>query len=95
MYSRRESEWTFWMMSIGVGDHVPLASAAAGARIPLRDLAPFETSVTASTPFCSRRVFAGIMIVTGAIILAHNMWRTARGDRAVQTSPNWQELPDV
>lgn len=87
-YSRRESEWTFWMMSIGVV--IMFLSLLAGGLVQgflWRDLAPFETSITASTPFWFVRVFAGIMIVTGAIILAHNMWRTARGDRAVQTSP--------
>jgi cytochrome c oxidase cbb3-type subunit 1 len=79
-YSRRQAEWTFWLMSIGIV--IMFLALVAGGLIQgflWRDMAPFEQSITSSAPFWLSRAFAGIMIITGAILMAHNMWMTARG----------------
>jgi len=43
-----------------------------------RDLAQWEKSVIAVMPFWHLRTIAGLMIVSGQLLQAYNMWLTAR-----------------
>lgn len=81
-HSRRASEWSFWLMTVGIVI-MSLALIMGGLvqGFLWSDLAPFERSITASIPFWMSRAFAGILIIVGAIIMAHNMWMTARKRR--------------
>jgi len=81
-HSRRQSEWAFWLMTIGV--LIMFSSLLVAGLVQgflWRDMAPFEQSITASMPFWVLRSFAGILIICGGVIMANNMWRTARGPR--------------
>lgn len=83
-YSRRESEWSFWLMTSGI--IIMFLALVMGGLVQgflWSDLAPFERSITASIPFWMSRAVAGILIIGGAIIMAHNMWMTARGRKGV------------
>ncbi|HKI17263.1 MAG TPA: hypothetical protein VKA15_05265, partial [Isosphaeraceae bacterium] len=47
----------------------------------------FAESVAAMHPFYIIRTLGGVLYLSGAIIMAYNLWRTARGDVAVEAMP--------
>jgi cytochrome c oxidase cbb3-type subunit I len=81
-YSPRQCEWSFWLMTTGIVImFLALVMAGLVEGFLWRDLAPFERSLTAAAPFWISRSFAGLLIIAGAVLMAHNMWRTARSPR--------------
>ena len=45
----------------------------------------FIESVQAMHPFYLIRAFGGFLFLLGALIMAYNLWRTARGDERVES----------
>ena len=47
----------------------------------------FAETVEAMHPFYVIRVLGGVLFLLGALIMAYNLWRTARGDRRQEEAP--------
>ena len=45
----------------------------------------FVETVQAMHPFYAIRALGGILFMLGAVVMAYNLWRTARGDLRVET----------
>jgi cytochrome c oxidase cbb3-type subunit 1 len=45
----------------------------------------FVETVAAMHPYYMVRAFAGILFLSGAVVMVYNMWRTARGDIRTET----------
>ncbi len=62
-----------------------------------QNLAPWEKSLTASMPFWHLRTISGVGIITGVMLIAYNMWMTARNraslPAAEDAEPNAMPAP--
>ena len=48
----------------------------------------FVETVEAMHPFYVIRALGGALFVAGSLIMAYNLWRTMRGDLAVEDTPS-------
>jgi len=92
LYSLKLVKWHFWLATIGI---VIYASAmwVSGIMEGLMwrsydELGflqySFAESVDAKHPYNVIRVLGGVIYLAGALVMAYNVWRTARGDEAAE-----------
>jgi cytochrome c oxidase cbb3-type subunit 1 len=90
LYSLRLVNWHFWMATLGIVLYVG-AMWVSGIMQGLMWRAydslgflqySFAETVAAMHPFYVVRVLGGLLYLSGALIMAYNLWRTARGDVA-------------
>jgi len=88
LYSIALVEWHFWISTLGILLYIT-AMWVSGIMQGLWWRAynefgfleySFVESVEAMHPFYIIRALGGLMYLTGTIIMAYNLWRTARGD---------------
>lgn len=88
VYSKSLVEWHFWISTIGILFYI-CAMWVSGIVQGLmwrayNDLGFLEYSfiqtVEAMKPFYIIRAFGGLLYLLGALLMAYNLWRTARGD---------------
>ncbi len=79
--------WNYWLNAVGLMImFIDLLAAGVMQGYLWMNLAPWEKSIIASMPFWHIRTFAGLMIVTGQMLGAYNMWMTARSPLVASTS---------
>lgn len=88
LYSLRMVSWHFWLGTVGI----VLYAAAMWVSGILQGLMwrdydelgflefSFAETVEAMHPFYVIRLFGGLLYLLGALIMAYNVWRTARGE---------------
>jgi cytochrome c oxidase cbb3-type subunit 1 len=90
LYSLRLVNWHFWLATLGIVLYVA-AMWVSGIMQGLMWRAydnlgflqySFAETVAAMHPFYVIRVLGGLLYLSGALIMAYNLWRTARGDVA-------------
>src|SRR3954467_10105534 len=94
VYSVRLIEWHFWLATIGIVLYItPMWISGIMQGLLWRaydDLGflqfSFVETVAAMHPYYVVRAFAGILFLSGALIMVYNMWRTARGDLRTETA---------
>jgi len=88
LYSLALVEWHFWISTIGIVFYIT-AMWVAGIMQGLMWRAyndygflqySFIDSIAATHPYYVIRALGGLLYITGAVIMAYNLWRTARGD---------------
>ena len=94
LYSTRLVAWHFWIATLGIVFYIT-AMWSAGIMQGLMWRAydeygflqySFIESVKAMHPFYVTRAFGGILYLSGAILMAYNLWMTARGHVAKSES---------
>lgn len=81
IYSRTLAEWHFWLTAIGIAIYMVsmwLAGVVQGLAW-LQGGIPFIETVKAMHPYFVARMLGGSLVVAGQILLAYNIWQTARG----------------
>ena len=96
LYSLKLVEWHFWVASTGIVLYIT-AMWVSGIMQGLMWRAydslgfleySFVETVEAMHPFYVIRALGGVLFLAGAVIMAYNLWRTARGDvRATEPLP--------
>ncbi|PHS26454.1 MAG: cytochrome-c oxidase, cbb3-type subunit I [Robiginitomaculum sp.] len=104
LYSNDLVEWHFWISTIGIVFYIT-AMWVSGIMQGLMWRAynssgflenSFVETVEAMHPFYVIRALGGLLFLIGAIIMAYNLWRTARGDvRKGESVPDSQPLSAV
>jgi cytochrome c oxidase cbb3-type subunit I len=88
LYSTKMVEWHFWIASIGILLYIS-AMWVSGIMQGLMWRAynefnfleySFVETVEAMHPYYIIRMVGGLLFLLGAILMAYNLWRTARGD---------------
>jgi cbb3-type cytochrome oxidase subunit 1 len=80
IYSRTLAEWHFWLTTVGISIYM-VSMWVAGLVQGLHWLQggiPFIETVRAMHPYFVARTFGGTMVVGGQLVLAANIWQTAR-----------------
>jgi cytochrome c oxidase cbb3-type subunit I len=80
IYSRSLVEWHFWLTAVGISIYM-VSMWAAGVVQGLSWLQggiPFIETVRAMFPYFVARMIGGVMVVAGQVLLAYNIWQTAR-----------------
>lgn len=81
-WSEKLNAWHYWLSTAGlVTMFLDLLVAGVMQGFQWRNLAPWESSVTASVPFWAIRTVSGIVIAAGQVCLIWNMWKS-RGAKA-------------
>ncbi|MEE9219289.1 MAG: cbb3-type cytochrome c oxidase subunit I [Acidobacteriota bacterium] len=81
-YSTRLNTWHYWLTTLGTaGMAIDLTAAGLVQGYLWRDLAPWEASLMASSPFWAIRILTGFLILAGAAAFFVNVWLTARAGR--------------
>ncbi|MEO1091901.1 MAG: cytochrome-c oxidase, cbb3-type subunit I [Pseudomonadota bacterium] len=95
LYSLRLVEWHFWVATLGIVLYIT-AMWVSGIMQGLMwraydDLGflqfSFIETVAAMHPFYVIRALGGVLFLAGSLIMVYNLWRTARGDVALETLP--------
>jgi cytochrome c oxidase cbb3-type subunit 1 len=102
MYSHKAMEWHFWLHTMGVVLYVAsmwIAGVTEGlmwrATLPDGSLTyAFIDSLIAIKPMYFARWFAGTLILTGMVVMAWNLWRTAADARAHLIKPIPVPIPE-
>ncbi len=90
LYSKKLAEVHFWISTIGIVLYIT-AMWVSGIMQGLMWRAydelgflqySFVETVQAMHPFYLIRAMGGVLFLTGALVMAYNLWRTARGDVA-------------
>ncbi len=90
LYSKKLAEVHFWVSTIGIVLYIT-AMWVSGIMQGLMWRAydelgflqySFVETVQAMHPFYLIRAMGGVLFLTGALVMAYNLWRTARGDVA-------------
>ena len=102
LYSNDLVEWHFWISTIGIVFYIT-SMWVSGIMQGLMWRAynsfgfleySFVETVEAMHPYYIIRMTGGILFLTGALIMAYNLWRTARGDvRKGENVPDMTPLP--
>jgi cytochrome c oxidase cbb3-type subunit 1 len=102
LYSYKLVEWHFWVATIGILFYIT-AMWVSGIMQGLMWRAynefgfleySFVETVEAMKPYYIIRALGGVLYLSGAVIMAYNLWRTARGDVAsFETRPAAQARP--
>lgn len=78
-WSEKSRRWTFWLCTVGLFVmFIDLMVAGVVQGYLWMSLTPWEQSIVSSMAAWHVRSVAGTAIITGILILAHNMWMTAR-----------------
>lgn len=81
VYSRNLAEWHFWLTLVGIS--IYMISMWIAGWVQALDWAAgdirFIDTVRAMHPYFVARMLGGLMIVAGQVMLAYNIWQTARG----------------
>jgi cytochrome c oxidase cbb3-type subunit 1 len=94
VYSERLVAWHFWIATLGIVLYIT-AMWVSGIMQGLMWRAydelgflqySFVETVVAMRPFYAIRALGGLLYVVGALIMAYNLFRTMRGDMAVETT---------
>ena len=89
VWSTRLISWHFWISTLGIVLYIT-AMWVSGIMQGLMwraydDLGflqySFVETVAAMHPFYVIRALGGVLFLTGALIMAYNLWRTAQGER--------------
>ncbi len=92
LYSTRLVAWHFWIATLGIVLYIT-AMWVSGIMQGLMWRAydslgflqySFVETVVAMRPFYAIRALGGLLYVLGALIMSYNIWRTIRGDVAVE-----------
>jgi cytochrome c oxidase cbb3-type subunit 1 len=91
LYSQRLVEWHFWIATLGILLYITsmwVSGILQGLMWRAYDSQgfleySFVETVEAMHPFYIIRATGGVLFVIGAVIMAYNLWRTARGDQPV------------
>lgn len=95
-YSRRAAEWTFWLLTVGLGLMVLDLTAAGLIQGQLWESdAPWMDSVNASRVLWMVRSLSGVVILAGFVALAHAMLRGPMGEEAPAAPPAEIEEPNT
>lgn len=79
-YSSKLNIWHYWLTTLGIFImFFDLIAAGLVQGFVWMGLNPWEDSLVFSIPFWAFRTFTGLMIITGQILFAYNMWMTAKG----------------
>lgn len=81
IYSRTLVEWHFWLTFVGISIYMVsmwIAGVVQGLQW-LQGGIPFMETVKAMHPYFVARMLGGAMVVAGQVLLAYNVWQTARG----------------
>ncbi len=95
LYSLKLVNWHFWIATLGIVLYVTsmwVAGIMQGLMWRAYDKNgflsySFAETVAAMHPFYIIRMLGGLLYLSGAVIMAYNLWRTARGDVASETLP--------
>ena len=84
LYSLKLVEWHFWVASTGIVLYIT-AMWVSGIMWRAYDSLgfleySFVETVEAMHPFYVIRALGGLLFLAGAVVMAYNLWRTARGD---------------
>ena len=86
-WSNRLNNIAYWLCALGtLVMFLDLLVAGVAQGYLWQNLAPWERSLTASYPFWHLRTIAGIGIITGFMLIAYNLWMTARAGRVVDVT---------
>ena len=93
LYSLRLVEWHFWISTLGILLYITamwVSGILQGLMWRAYDSLgfleySFIETVEAMHPFYVIRAAGGALFVIGSLIMAYNLWRTARGDEAEET----------
>lgn len=94
LYSLKLVEWHFWLATLGILLYIT-SMWVAGVLQGLMWRAynkfgfleyNFNETVDALFPFYLIRAIGGLFFLTGALVMAYNLWRTARGDVPVDVA---------
>ncbi len=78
-WSHKLNAWNYWLTTIGiVVMFLDLLVAGMVQGYLWQNLSPWEQSLVSSMPFWHLRSISGIAIVSGQMLMAYNMWMTAR-----------------
>jgi cytochrome c oxidase cbb3-type subunit 1 len=85
-------EWHFWIATFGIVLYIVsmwISGIMQGLMWRAYDSLgflqySFVETVAAMHPYYVVRAFGGILFLTGALIMAYNLWRTIRGDVRVE-----------
>lgn len=97
-WSDKVNAWAYWIVSISLlVMFLDLLVAGVVQGYLWQNLAPWEKSLTASMPFWHLRTISGVGIITGVMLIAYNMWMTARNraslPAAEDAEPNAMPAP--
>ena len=96
LYSLRLVEWHFWIATLGIVLYITamwVSGIMQGLMWRSYDSLgflqfSFIETVEAMHPFYVIRAFGGVLFLTGALIMAYNLYRTTKGDiRAEEPMP--------
>lgn len=78
-WSDKLNQWAYWLKTIALFVmFVDLTIAGVVEGYLWQNLAPWEKSLVAVMPFWHLRTIAGTAIITGMMLIAYNMWMTAK-----------------
>ncbi len=94
LYSQRLVEWHFWVATLGILLYITamwVSGILQGLMWRAYDSLgfleySFVETVEAMHPFYIIRAVGGLLFLTGALLMAYNLWRTARGDTLVDVA---------
>jgi cytochrome c oxidase cbb3-type subunit I len=94
LYSMRLVEWHFWTATLGILLYITamwVSGITQGLMWRAYDKLgflqySFIETVEAMKPYYVIRAIGGLLFVIGALIMAYNVWRTARGDEPVDAA---------
>ena len=94
LYSIRLVEWHFWLSTLGILLYITamwVSGILQGLMWRAYDTYgfleySFVETVEAMHPFYVIRAIGGLLFVLGSLIMAYNVWRTARGDESVDAA---------
>ena len=95
LYSLKLVSWHFWISSIGIVFYITamwVSGILQGLMWRAYDSLgfleySFVETVEAMHPFYVIRALGGALFVAGSLIMVYNLWRTARGDIAIEDTP--------
>jgi cytochrome c oxidase cbb3-type subunit 1 len=82
-WSKKLNYANYWLNTVGlIVMFVDLLAAGVMQGYLWQNLAPWEQSLIASMPFWHVRTVAGLLMITGQLLGAYNMWMTAKSPLA-------------
>jgi cytochrome c oxidase cbb3-type subunit 1 len=93
-YSDALNAWHFWLTSLGtLVMFLDLLVAGLVQGTLWRDLAPWETSLTASVPYWLLRTISGTGIIVGQFLFFYNAYKTWQWAAAPRPAPTGPAIP--
>lgn len=83
-YSTRLNWWSFWLITLGfyVFYFIPLTALGLVEGYVWISSLPFAEAIVAAAPFWVFRFIGGLLIYSGFILFAYNLWKTATSGTA-------------